>query len=149
MRVLPRVNEAVNEEWISDKTRFACDGLKRQRLDRPYVRRNGKLEPASWAEAFAAVAAKLKGTAPAKTAAIVGDLAAAEEVKALKDLMTAFGAVNLDCRQDGAKLEAKPRQGYLFNSTLAGVDAADALLLIGTNPRWEAPVLNEIGRAHV
>ena len=96
MGVLPRMNEAVNEEWISDKTRVACDGLKRQRLNRPYVRRNGKLEPASWAEAFAAVAAKLKGTAPAKTAAIVGDLAAAEEVKALKDLMTAFGAVNLD-----------------------------------------------------
>jgi len=136
------VNEGVNEEWISDKTRFACDGLKRQRLDQPYLRRNGKLEPASWSEAFAAIAAQLKATAPQKIAAIVGDLAAAEEVKALKDLMRSFGVANLDCRQDGAKLAAAPRQGYLFNSTLQGLEAADAILLVGTNPRWEAPVLN-------
>jgi len=142
MRVLPRVNEGVNEEWISDKTRFACDGLKRQRLDQPYLRRNGKLEPTSWSEAFAAIAAHFKGTAPQKIAAIVGDLAAAEEVKALKDLMRSFGVADLDCRQDGAKLAASPRQGYLFNSTLQGIEAADAILLIGTNPRWEAPVLN-------
>jgi NADH-quinone oxidoreductase subunit G len=142
MRVLPRVNEAVNEEWVSDKTRYACDGLKRQRLDRPYIRKDGKLQPASWAEALAMVAAKLKSAAPAKIAAIVGDLAACEEIKALKDLMTAFGAASLDCRQDVAKLAAGPRQGYLFNTTLAGAEAADALLLIGTNPRWEAPVLN-------
>ena len=90
MRVLPRLNEDVNEEWISDKARHACDGLSRQRLDRPYVRVNGKLKPASWAEAFAAIAAKVKDTTPAKMAAIVGDLAAAEEIKALKDLMAAL-----------------------------------------------------------
>jgi NADH-quinone oxidoreductase subunit G len=140
MRVLPRLNEEVNEEWISDKARHACDGLVRQRLDRPYVRRGGKLQPASWAQAFAAIAAKV--SAPEKMAAIVGDLAAAEEIKALKDLMTALGSSNIDCRQDGAKLEALPRQSYLFNTSIAGVEAADALLLIGTNPRWEAPVLN-------
>ena len=104
MRVLPRLNEEVNEEWISDKARHACDGLSRQRLDRPYVRVNGKLKPASWAEAFAAIAAKVRGTTPAKMAAMVGDLAAAEEIKALKDLMTALGVTNLDCRQDGAKI---------------------------------------------
>jgi NADH-quinone oxidoreductase subunit G len=141
MRVLPRVNEAVNEEWISDKTRFACDGLKRQRLDQPYIRKGGKLVPATWREAFVAVAEKMKATAPAKMAAIVGDLAAAEEIKALKDLMTAFGVSNLDCRQDGAKLSGA-RQSYLFNTTFAGLDAADAVLLVGCNPRWEAPVLN-------
>jgi NADH-quinone oxidoreductase subunit G len=148
MRVLPRLNEEVNEEWISDKARHACDGLVRQRLDRPYVRIHGKLKPASWSEAFAAIAARVEGTTPGKMAAIVGDLAAAEEIKALKDLMTALGVRNLDCRQDGARIGLDPsgarlpRQTYLFNSTILGVEAADAILLVGTNPRWEAPVLN-------
>ncbi len=141
LRVLPRVHEDVNEEWISDKTRHACDGLRRQRLDRPYIRRNGKLQPASWNEAFQTIAAKLATTQPQAMAAIVGDMAAAEEIKALRDLMQAYGAQNLDCRQDGAKLGGA-RQSYLFNSTIAGVDAADALLLIGCNPRHDAPVLN-------
>src|SRR5258706_3867566 len=142
MRFQPRINEGVNEEWLGDKSRYVWDGLKRQRLDRPYVRRNGKLQPASWNEAFALIAEKLNKTPPAKMAAIVGDLAAAEEIKALKDLMRAFKVTNLDCRQDGAKLASAPRQNYLFNSTFQGIEAADALLLIGTNPRWEAPVLN-------
>ncbi len=142
MRFLPRINEGVNEEWLGDKSRFVWDGLRRQRLDQPYIRRNGKLEPASWGEALALVASRLKSTAPEKMAAVAGDLAAAEEVKALKDLMGAFGVANLDCRQDGAKIGAVPRQGYLFNTTFQGIEAADALLLIGTNPRWEAPVLN-------
>jgi len=140
MRVLPRLNESVNEEWISDKTRHASDGLKRQRLDRPYVRRGGKLQPATWTQAFNAIAQRLPD--PERMAAIVGDLAAAEEIKALKDLMTALGSPHLDCRQDGAKLEPIPRQSYLFNTSIEGVEAADALLLIGTNLRWEAPVLN-------
>jgi NADH-quinone oxidoreductase subunit G len=141
LRVLPRLNDAVNEEWISDKARHACDGLGRQRLDTPYVRKGGKLVPASWSEAFAAIAAKVAETKPERMAAIVGDLAAAEEIKALKDLMTRLGVVHLDCRQDGAKLGGA-RPTYLFNTTIAGVEAADALLLIGCNPRWEAPVLN-------
>ncbi|MGY9107392.1 MAG: NADH-quinone oxidoreductase subunit NuoG, partial [Alphaproteobacteria bacterium] len=100
MRILPRINEDVNEEWIGDKSRFIWDGLKRQRLDQPYIRRGGKLEPASWTEAFAAIAARLKTAAPNSVAAIVGDLAAAEEIKALKDLMTALGSSNIDCRQE-------------------------------------------------
>jgi NADH-quinone oxidoreductase subunit G len=141
MRVLPRLNEDVNEEWISDKARHACDGLSRQRLDRPYIRVNGKLKPASWNEAFATIAAKVKETSARKMAAIVGDLAAAEEIKALKDLMKALGVTNLDCRQDGAKLSGS-RQTYLFNTTIAGVEHADAILLVGANPRWDAPVLN-------
>ncbi|HUE63828.1 MAG TPA: NADH-quinone oxidoreductase subunit NuoG [Rhizomicrobium sp.] len=148
MRVLPRLNEEVNEEWISDKARHACDGLVRQRLDRPYLRVHGKLKPASWSEAFAAIAERVKNTTPEKMAAIVGDLAAAEEIKALKDLMIALRVTNLDCRQDGAKIglmasgERLPRQTYLFNSTILGVEAADAIVLVGTNPRWDAPVLN-------
>jgi NADH-quinone oxidoreductase subunit G len=141
MRVLPRVNEGINEEWISDKTRYGCEGLKRQRLDTPYLREGGKLVPATWAEAFGVVAAKLKGAAPDKMAAIVGDLCALEEIKALKDLMTALGVKNLECRQDGSKVGG-PRPSYLFNTTIAGIEAADALLLVGTNPRWEAPIVN-------
>ena len=104
MRVLPRLNEDVNEEWISDKARHACDGLRHQRLDKPYIRKNGKLAPASWGEAFAAIAERMKSTKPEKMAAIVGDLAAAEEIKALKDLMGSLGVPNLECRQDGSKL---------------------------------------------
>ncbi|MBV8798966.1 MAG: NADH-quinone oxidoreductase subunit G [Alphaproteobacteria bacterium] len=142
LRILPRINEAVNEEWISDKSRYACDGLRSQRLDRPYIRKEGKLVPASWGEAFEAVAAHIRNTRPERMAAIVGDLAAAEEIKALKDLMRSLGVANLECRQDGAKAGGGPRQSYLFNTTIAGVEFADALLLIGCNPRWEAPVLN-------
>jgi NADH-quinone oxidoreductase subunit G len=141
MRILPRLNEDVNEEWIGDKTRHACDGLARQRLDRPFVRKGSKLQPATWSEAFAAIAARMSATRPERMAAIVGDLAAAEEVKALKDLMVSLGVKNLDCRQDGAQVGGQ-RQSYLFNTTIAGVEAADAILLVGVNPRWEAPVLN-------
>jgi len=141
-RVLPRLNEDVNEEWISDKTRFACDGLKRQRLDKPYVRRDGKLQPATWNEAFAAISEATKGVSGSAMAAIAGNLADCESMLALKDLMTALGSANIDCRQDGAKLDPKVRASYLFNSTISGIDLADALLLVGCNPRLEAPVLN-------
>jgi NADH-quinone oxidoreductase subunit G len=142
MRVLPRLNEAINEEWISDKTRFACDGLKRQRLDRPYVRRAGKLVEATWPEAFEAIRQRLAGLAGDRIAAIAGDLACAESMVALKDLMAALASPHVDCRQDGAKLPAAPRAAYLFNSTIAGIEQADAIVLIGTNPRWEAPLVN-------
>ena len=142
MRVLPRLNEDVNEEWISDKTRFAVDGLKRRRIDRPYVRRDGKLQPASWAEAFQAIADKAKGLDGKRMAAIAGDTVDAESMVALKDLMMAFGSPNLDCRQDGAKLPAGPRGAYLFNSGIAGIEQADVILLVGTNPRSEAAIVN-------
>jgi NADH-quinone oxidoreductase subunit G len=142
MRILPRLNDEVNEEWISDKTRFVWDGLKTQRLDTPYIRENGKLRPASWDEAFAAIAAKLKDAKPEGIAAIAGDLACAESMKALKDLFAALGSPNIDCRQDGAKLDAGNRSSYIFNSTIAGIEDADAILLIGTNPRIEAPIVN-------
>ncbi len=143
MRILPRVNDAINEEWISDKTRHVWDGLRTQRLDRPYVRRNGKLVPATWDEAFGVIAERLKGLDGARFAAIAGDLAAAEEMFALKLLTEQLGSPNIDCRQDGAKLDpALGRATYLFNSTIEGIDQADAILLVGTNPRHEAPVLN-------
>ncbi len=142
MRIIPRNADDINEEWISDKTRFVWDGLGRQRLDQPYVRKDGKLTPASWNEAFAAIADKLDGLDGSKFAAIAGDLACAESMKALKDLSTAIGSTNIDCRQDGTKLEAGARGGYIFNSGIEGIDEADAVLLIGSNPRVEAPVLN-------
>jgi len=142
LRVLPRVNDAVNEEWISDKTRYACDGLARQRLDRPMIRRDGRLEPASWSEALGAVAARLKAAPPERIGVIAGDLQDAESMKAALDLFGSLGVKSLDCRQDGLVLGAGPRESWLFNSTIEGLERADAVLLIGTNPRLEAPVLN-------
>src|SRR5437667_5789997 len=136
LRILPRVNEAVNEEWISDKSRYVWDGLRTQRLDRPYVRRDGRLVQATWGETFAAIAAKVKATTPERIGAIAGDLASVEEMFALKALMTAIGSRNLDCRQDGAKLDPKlGRESYLFNPSIAGIDQADAVLIVGSNPR--------------
>ncbi|WP_425107421.1 NADH-quinone oxidoreductase subunit NuoG [Ancylobacter sp.] len=143
MRVLPRLNEDVNEEWISDKTRYIWDGLKTQRLDRPYVRVGGKLKVASWPEAFAAIAAKVKAVPGHRIGGLVGDLASVEEAFALKSLLASLGSANIDCRQDGAKLDpALGRASYLFNATIAGIEQADALLIIGSNPRLEASVLN-------
>ena len=142
MRVLPALNEDVNEEWISDKTRFACDGLMRQRLDTPYVRRDGKLQPATWDQAFTAIAEKLKGVDGTRIAAIAGDQACGESMTALKDLMTALESGNIDCRQDGTKLDSSVRAGYVFNTTIAGIEDADACLIIGSNPRREATVIN-------
>ena len=140
MRIMPRNHDDVNEEWLSDKSRFIWDGLNAQRLDRPFIRKDGKLAPASWDDAFALVADKLKGKG-AQTAAIAGDLVCAEGQFALKGLMDNLESPHIDCRQDGAKLSG-PRGNYIFNTTIAGIEEADALLLIGTNPRLEAPVLN-------
>src|SRR5262249_12985453 len=139
MRILPRVNEDVNEEWISDKTRHIVDGLRTQRLDQPYIRQGGRLVPASWADAFAAIAAKMKGARADRIGALAGDLATVEEMFALKDLLGRLGAKNLDCRQDGAALDpALGRASYLFNATIAGIDHADGIMIIGANPRREA-----------
>ena len=147
LRVLPRLNEEINEEWISDKTRFALDGLTHRRLDRPYVRRGGRLVEAEWREALDLVADRLNAVPGERVAAIAGDLCDAEAMFALKELLGGLGATSLDCRQDGAKLEgATPgggcRAGTLFNTTIAGIERADACLLIGSNPRWEAPLVN-------
>jgi NADH-quinone oxidoreductase subunit G len=143
MRVLPRVNEDVNEEWISDKTRHQIDGLRVQRIDQPYVRRGGRLRPATWGEAFQAIAAKLAATEGERVGAIAGDLAAVEDMFALKDLLQRLGSASFDCRQDGTALDPRwGRASYLFNATIPGIDEADGLMIVGANPRKEAAVLN-------
>jgi NADH-quinone oxidoreductase subunit G len=142
MRALPRLNEEVNEEWAHDKTRHAVDGLVRNRLDRPWVRREGKLQPASWEEAFEAIARRLEGASGEQVAAIAGDLQDVESVFALKKLLEAYGSKLHECRQDGAKFDVSSPASYRFNPTIAGIETAPAILLVGTNPRWEAPLVN-------
>jgi NADH-quinone oxidoreductase subunit G len=143
MRILPRVHDDVNEEWISDKTRHIVDGLRTQRLDQPYLRDGGRLRPASWNEAFGAIRARAARTTPERIGAIAGDLAAVEELFALKDLMARLGSKNTDANHDGAALHPSAGRGsYLFNPTIAGIERAGALLIVGANPRYEAAVLN-------
>ncbi len=147
MRIMPRVNEEVNEEWLSDKSRFVWDGLGRQRLDKPYVRENGKLRPASWNEALDVAKDKLS-VAAEEIAFFAGELSDVESLKAAKDVADALGVKNVDCRLKGEALgqtpdgKALPRESYILNPTLMGVEEADALLLIGANPRIEAAVWN-------
>ncbi len=138
MRFLPRNHDGVNEEWISDKTRFVWDGLRRQRLDTPYIRENGKLRPASWSEALTKAAEAMKGK---KIAAMVGDLVPVEAAFALKQLVEGLDG-NIECRVDNARLPAGNRSGYVGTASIEDVDDAKYILLIGTNPRDEAPVLN-------
>jgi NADH-quinone oxidoreductase subunit G len=142
LRVLPRLNEEVNEEWLGDKSRHAVDGLRVSRLDRPYIRENGKLREAKWEEALALVASKLKGAKASEIAAVVGNLVDVESMLALKDVMTGLGVNNLECRQNGAKLEAGDRGSYIMNTGIAALEQADVVLFIGTNPRVEAPLVN-------
>jgi NADH-quinone oxidoreductase subunit G len=142
MRILPRVNEAVNEEWISDKTRHVVDGLRTQRLDRPYIRENGQLRAASWSEAFEAIAAKTARIDGKRIGAIAGGLAAVEEMFALKELLAKCGSVNLAIQGGDAFDPRAGRASYIFNPTIAGIEQADALLVVGSNPRKEAAVLN-------
>ena len=146
LRALPRTKEDINEEWLTDKSRYAVDGLARQRLDRPYVRKGGKLQPASWDDALSAVAAKVKTTDAKKMGVIAGDLTDAETLKAARDLFYGMGVTNLDCRQDGAKIgpvaQNTPREAWLFNSGIAGIEQADAILLVGTDLRHEASLIN-------
>jgi NADH-quinone oxidoreductase subunit G len=142
MRILPRVNEAVNEEWISDKTRHIVDGLRTQRLDRPYIRENGQLYAASWFEAFDAIAAKAARIDGRRIGAIAGDLAAVEEMFALKELLAKCGSANLAVQGGDAFDPKGGRASYMFNPTIAGIEQADALLIVGANPRKEAAVLN-------
>ncbi len=143
MRILPRNNDDINEEWISDKTRHVVDGLKTQRIDQPYVRKDGRLEPVSWDEALATVAENISAAAPQKIGAIAGDLAGGEEMFALKELMQALGSNHYDCRPDGTALHPKfGRASYLFNATIAGIDKADAIMIVGTDLRHDAPLIN-------
>jgi NADH-quinone oxidoreductase subunit G len=139
MRILPRLNEDVNEEWISDKARFSWDGLRNNRLDTPYVRVSGKLRPASWPEAFDAIAKNVEGK---KIAAFTGDLSDCESITALKDLTSELGSKDIECRQKGEQYDTSVPAGYLFNSTIAGIEQADVILLVGSNPRKDAALVN-------
>ncbi|ATO57361.1 NADH-quinone oxidoreductase subunit NuoG [Bartonella sp. 1-1C] len=143
MRIVPRVNKDINEEWISDKTRFIWDGLRTQRLDKPYVRKDGKLQPVSWSEAFEKIKTVISETSAKKIGAIAGDLVSIEEMYALKLLLLSLGSKAFDCRQRGMILSPElGRSSYIFNPTIAGIERADAILIVGSNPRVEAAVLN-------
>jgi len=139
LRVLPRVNDDVNEEWAHDKTRYAVDGLMRRRLDKPYVRRDGKLVPASWGEAFQAIADVQAGSS---VAAVAGDLLDCETMFAARELLGLMGSSLIEGRQTGLKYDVSSLAAVNFNSTLNGIETADTILLVGTNPRWEAPLVN-------
>jgi NADH-quinone oxidoreductase subunit G len=142
MRALPRINEEVNEEWAHDKTRHAVDGLVRNRLDRPWLRVDGTLRPATWEEAFSAIAHRLEGVGADAVAGVAGDLQDLESVYALKRLLGSLGSTLHESRQDGARFDVSSPAAYRFNSTIAGIETAPAILLIGTNPRWEASLVN-------
>lgn len=141
MRVLPRINEDVNEEWISDKTRFFSDGLSLQRIDKPYLKENGKFKKVSWEKAISVLSEKLKDSKPNEIASISGDLSSIESIYSLKKLMNSLGSQNTECRQDGSRISGS-RERWLFNSKFSGIDDSDGCLLIGTNPRFEAALIN-------
>ena len=144
MRILPRLNEDINEEWLDDRARYSYDGLAKNRIDRPYVRdeKSGKLKEASWEEVFALIKNKLEGVKPENIAALAGNMVDVEAMVAMKDLMASIGSPNIDCRTDGSLFSTEDRASYLFNSTIAGIDECDALLLVGVNPRHEATLVN-------
>ena len=144
MRVLPRLHEDVNEEWIGDRSRFSVDGLKYARLDRPYMRdsKTGKMQEVSWEEALSEVSHRLSTYGGDKIAGVAGDLADAESMMALKDLLGAYGSKTFECLTSGEQYDTTQRAGYIFNSGIAGIDESDAILLVGTNPRWEATLVN-------
>ena len=142
MRILPRLHEEVNEEWLSDKSRFAYDGLKKRRLDVPMLRRGGRLEPVEWKTALAAVAERFRATPPERIAILLGDQVDCETMVLARELAARIGTPHLDCRQDGSALGREPRAQYLFNTTIAGIEQADLCLLVGTDPRHEAALVN-------
>lgn len=150
-RILPRVNEDINEEWISDKTRYACDGLLKQRLDTPYIRENGKLKKSSWSQTLKLLIAKLKSFDPSEIAGLVGDLADLEMIYCFKSFFEkSVGSTNLECRQDKIYINPEERMNYIFNSSIKGIEDSDLILLVGTNPRLEATILNaRIRKAYI
>ncbi|GLJ26772.1 hypothetical protein SUGI_0521950 [Cryptomeria japonica] len=143
MRILPRLNEDINEEWISDKTRFCYDGLKRQRLNEPMIRRSdGRLEPVSWRDALEVIAQVAREVSPEEKVGIAGKLSDVESMMALKDYMNKMGSDNIWCEGDGMDPQADLRSDFLLNTSIAGLEKGDAFLFVGTNPRVEAPMVN-------
>ncbi len=150
-RVLPRINEEINEEWISDKTRYACDGLKNQRLDVPYFKTKNKFEKISWKESYLKIFDKISNTPSEKIAGITGDMTNMESLFAIKEFFEkTIKSKNLDSRSDNFYVNSKNRSNYIFNSKITGIEEADLIILIGTNPRYEATILNSrIRKAHL
>lgn len=150
LRILPRLNEEINEEWVSDKTRYGFEGLKFQRLDKPYLRKGGKLQAVSWNEALDALHDVVAKTSPDKIGAIAGDLADCESMFALKTFLDSLGVKSYDCRQDGANYDSSDRASYIFNAGIANIEKSDLVLLIGANPRYEASLVNtRIRKTHL
>ena len=142
-RVLPRINEEINEEWISDKTRYACDGLKNQRLDTPYIKINGKLNPSSWEDAYKAISERVSKTKSEKIAGFIGDMTNMETIYAAKEFFEkTIKSANLESREEKLYINTNKRINYLFNSSIEGIEKSDLIILIGTNPRFEATILN-------
>ncbi len=142
-RILPRINEDINEEWISDKTRYACDGLKFQRLDTPYLKENGKFKKINWEEAYKIIVEKIKQTAPEKIAGLTGDLSNMETMYIAKEFFEkTIKSKNLESRSEEIYVNLKDRENYIFNSKISGIENSDLIVLIGTNPRFEATILN-------
>jgi NADH-quinone oxidoreductase subunit G len=149
MRILPRTNDYINEEWISDKTRFAYDGLKYQRLDRPMLRKKGKLTDSTWEEAYTIIKSIIAKSSPQKIGAIAGDLVDVETMYSTKTFLKHIGSKNFDCRQDGSPISNTERSNYIFNTTISGVEESDFCLIVGSNPRYEAPIVNaRLRKAH-
>ncbi|MDC3020702.1 molybdopterin-dependent oxidoreductase [Candidatus Pelagibacter sp.] len=142
-RVLPRINEEINEEWISDKTRYACDGLKNQRLDTPFIKNNGNFEEISWQDAYKKIKEKISITPPDKIVGLTGDMTNMETMFAVKNLFQkTLNSSYLDSRAKHTYINFENRSNYLFNSGIEGIEESDLILLIGTNPRFEATILN-------
>ncbi|MDC0232181.1 NADH-quinone oxidoreductase subunit NuoG [Pelagibacteraceae bacterium] len=141
-RILPRINEDINEEWISDKTRYACDGLLKQRIDTPYIRENGQLKKTTWENAKKTLINKIKSFDPNEVAGIVGDLSDLEMIYSFKSFFNSLGSNNLECRQDRIYINPEERINYIFNSSIKGIENSDLILLVGSNPRLEASILN-------
>jgi len=150
-RVLPRINEDINEEWISDKTRYACDGLLKQRLDTPYIRENNKLIKTSWDNVYKILINKFKNFHPSQMAGIVGDLADLEMIYSFKNFFEkSLGSTNIECRQERIYINPQERMNYIFNSSISGIEESDLIILVGTNPRLEATILNaRIRKAYI
>jgi len=142
MRILPRLNEEINEEWLADKARFCYDGFKYQRLDKPYLKVNGKLVQASFADCYEEISKQIKQINPSQIGALTGQLSSLEDIFALKKFMQALGVENIDCRINSQKFDSKNKNEFLFNTSIAKIDEADSCLLIGVNPRKDAPILN-------
>tara|TARA_Y100000590_G_scaffold116786_1_gene133296 strand:+ start:527 stop:2569 length:2043 start_codon:yes stop_codon:yes gene_type:complete len=142
LRVLPRLNDQINEEWISDKSRFAIDGLSNQRLDNPYIKKNGKLVLGEWDEALHKISNEIKRRGEEKTLALSGKFTDIESLYSAKSFLNSIGSENYDCRYDNVQFIENQRSSYLFNSSIQEIDNSDCILLVGANPRWEASVLN-------